>query len=111
MRGEGEGITFGSAPFHQEFLFFVGLLEIIKSLFLTIDQLRKRNHIIVNGCPLCLNDEETVHHLLIHCPFAHGVWSAIINMYDMNWVMPRTVEDLFIQCGLDASSFMEGFYG
>ena len=38
-----------------------------------------------------------VHHLLIHCPFAHGVWSAIINMFEINWALPETVEDLFIQ--------------
>ena len=34
---------------------------------LTIDKLRRRNHFIVNGCPMCLKDEKMVHHLLIHC--------------------------------------------
>ena len=34
---------------------------------LTIDQLRKRNSVIVNGYPMCIKDEETVHHLFIHC--------------------------------------------
>ena len=52
-----------------------------------------------------------MHHLLIHCPFAHGVWSAIINMFDINWVMPETVEDLSFSDNLDVSSFAKGFYG
>ena len=64
---------------------------------LTINKLRRRNHIIINGCPMCLEDEETVHHLLIHCPFAHRVWSALFEMFGMEWVMPRTLEDLFVQ--------------
>eukprot|EP00268_Persea_americana_P068558 TRINITY_DN9561_c0_g1_i2.p1 TRINITY_DN9561_c0_g1~~TRINITY_DN9561_c0_g1_i2.p1 ORF type:complete len:168 (-),score=9.92 TRINITY_DN9561_c0_g1_i2:179-682(-) len=33
--------------------------------FLTIDGLRWRNYLIVNGCPMCLRDEEAVNHLLI----------------------------------------------
>ena len=63
---------------------------------LTIDNLRKRNHVIVNGCPLCLRDEKSVNHLLIHCPFAYSVWIVLINLFDVNWVMPKTVEDLFL---------------
>ena len=50
---------------------------------LTIDKLRRRCHIIINGCPMCLEDEETVHHLLIHCPFAHRVWSTLFEMFGM----------------------------
>ena len=64
---------------------------------LTIDKLRRRNPVLVNGCPMCLKDEETVHHLLIHCQFAYRVWMVVINMFEMKWVMPRTVADLFIQ--------------
>lgn len=49
---------------------------------LTLENLR-RNIVIVNGCPICLNGEETVHHLLIHCHHAHKVWTAVINLFDM----------------------------
>ena len=38
-----------------------------KHKILMIDKLRKRNHVIVNACPMCLRDEETVQYLLIHC--------------------------------------------
>lgn len=37
---------------------------------LTVDNLKKRGHILVNWCPLCLAVEESPHHLLIHCNFA-----------------------------------------
>ena len=55
---------------------------------LTIDNLRRSNIILVSGCPMCLKDEEKVHHLLIHCSFAHRVRSAILLIFDMQWVMP-----------------------
>ena len=55
-----------------------------KQKILTIDNLRKRNHVIINGCPLCLRDEESVHHLTIHCFFAYRVWIVFINLFDVN---------------------------
>lgn len=64
---------------------------------LTIDKLPRRNHVIVNGCPMCLKDEEALHHLSIHCQFACRVWMVIVNMFEMKWVMPRTIAYLFIQ--------------
>ena len=54
-----------------------------RNSILTIDNLRRRNIILVNGCLMCLKDEETVHHHLIHCSFAHRVWSVILMMFDM----------------------------
>lgn len=57
----------------------------------------RRNHFIVNWCPMCLRDEETVHHLLIHRVFAYSVWITLIARLDMQWVMPWSVEDLFQQ--------------
>eukprot|EP00268_Persea_americana_P013605 TRINITY_DN1601_c1_g1_i5.p1 TRINITY_DN1601_c1_g1~~TRINITY_DN1601_c1_g1_i5.p1 ORF type:complete len:189 (+),score=8.84 TRINITY_DN1601_c1_g1_i5:231-797(+) len=64
---------------------------------LTLDKLRRRKHYIVNGCPMCLQDEESGHHLLIHCVFAHKVWSTVLKEFDMQWVMPLKVVDLFHQ--------------
>ena len=63
-----------------------------KHKILTIDKLRRRNRVIINGCPTCLKEEETVHHLFIHCQFACKVWYFVLQCFDMNWVMPRTVE-------------------
>ena len=45
---------------------------------------------------MCLKEEETVHHLLIHCKFAHKIWPFVLNCFDMK-VMSGTVKDLFLQ--------------
>lgn len=53
------------------------------------------NHIIINEFPMCLEDKETVYHLMIHCHFGHRVWSTLLEMFGIEWAMPRIVEDLF----------------
>ena len=63
---------------------------------LTMDRLRRKNCINVNGCLLCLN-EETAKHLLIHCNYARKVWVSIIDMSDMSWAMLCTIMELFQQ--------------
>ena len=63
---------------------------------LTLDKLKRCKHITVNGCPMC-QDEESVHHLLIHCVLSRKVWSAILKVFDMQWVMPLKVAYLFHQ--------------
>lgn len=65
--------------------------------FLTLDELETRKHIIVNGCPLCLTDEETANHLLIHSSFATRIWSFVLYRFGVQWVMPRIISELFQQ--------------
>lgn len=55
---------------------------------------------------MCLKDEETVH-LLYHYQFAYIVWVAMLEFFDMSSVMPRTMEDLFLQWHL-RSKFARG---
>ena len=38
----------------------------------------------------------SLHHLMIHCDFASKMWSAILKIFEMEWVMPRSVDDLFL---------------
>lgn len=64
---------------------------------LTIDKLRRRGLVIVNGCSMCLNAEETSNHLFIHCRFARRVWSAIFRRFGVTWVMLCSISDLFLQ--------------
>lgn len=46
---------------------------------------------------MCLKDEESVHHLMIHYLFSSGVWIAILAMFGIQWVMPKIVDYLFHQ--------------
>ena len=64
---------------------------------LSMDQLRRRDFIVVNGCPFCLQDKETATHLLVHCNYAHTVWVSILRMFDMCWVMPCSIKEFFEQ--------------
>ena len=45
---------------------------------LTIDNLVKKKLPLVNWCCLCRGKEEIVDHLLIHCKYAHTLWSEIL---------------------------------
>ena len=52
----------------------VGVLQLKGSPFgekvLTQNQLKRRGWILANRCFLCCDEEETINHILIHCPKA-----------------------------------------
>uniref|UniRef100_A0A2N9H161 Reverse transcriptase zinc-binding domain-containing protein n=1 Tax=Fagus sylvatica TaxID=28930 RepID=A0A2N9H161_FAGSY len=75
----------------------VAFLSWITSLgkALTIDNLRKRGLILQNWCCLCKSNGESVDHLFIHCPMATDMWWMVFGMFGVQWVMPRTIMDLF----------------
>ena len=49
---------------------------------LTLDNLILRGRILVNWCCMCHRNEETVDHLLLHCPIAHSVGLYVSNLWD-----------------------------
>jgi hypothetical protein len=61
---------------------------------LTIDNLRKRQLIILDWCCMCKSSGETVNHLLLHCPIAWELWNMVLIIFGTSWVMPWGVEDL-----------------
>jgi hypothetical protein len=61
---------------------------------LTLDNLRKRNFVLVNRCGMCKKEEKTVDHLLLHCESAQFLWNAFFSRFGLAWVMPRRVVDL-----------------
>ena len=72
--------------------FFLGTTT--RGGILTIDNLVKKNLPRVNWCCLCRGDEETADHLLLHCKFAHALWSEVFLMFGVQWVMPSTIVSL-----------------
>ncbi|KAL4184258.1 hypothetical protein AMTRI_Chr10g160 [Amborella trichopoda] len=61
---------------------------------LTIDNLQKRGFQFHNRCVMCLKEEDTVTHLLLHCNFAYSVWSFLIQLFRLSWVLPPSVQAL-----------------
>uniref|UniRef100_A0A2N9FD14 Splicing factor YJU2 n=1 Tax=Fagus sylvatica TaxID=28930 RepID=A0A2N9FD14_FAGSY len=55
----------------------------------------KRGLILQNWCCLCKSNGESVDHLFIHCPMATDMWWMVFGMFGVQWVMPRTIMDLF----------------
>jgi hypothetical protein len=44
----------------------------------------------------CARRVESIDHLLIHCEVARDLWSSILNLFGVDWVMPRRVRDLLV---------------
>ena len=73
------------------FLFLVCFLGKI----LTTDNLRKRRVIVLDWCYMCKSCGESVDHLLLHCSIAWELWSLVFCLFGIQWVMPRSVLELF----------------
>ena len=58
---------------------------------LAIDNLRKRKVWILDWCFMCKRNGESVDHFLLHCPFVWDLWSMVLGLFGVSWVMPRTV--------------------
>uniref|UniRef100_A0A2N9JAL9 Reverse transcriptase domain-containing protein n=1 Tax=Fagus sylvatica TaxID=28930 RepID=A0A2N9JAL9_FAGSY len=61
---------------------------------LTTDNLRRRWVIIMDWCCMCKNSGESSSHLLLHCSVAWELWNFILNLFGLQWVMPRDVREL-----------------
>jgi hypothetical protein len=58
---------------------------------LTLDNLRKRQVIVINRCGMYKSSKETVDHLLLYCEVASTLCDAIFSCFGVAWVMPRRV--------------------
>jgi hypothetical protein len=75
------------APARVAFFIWSGALGKI----LTHANLRKMNVIVIEWCCLCKKSGESIDHLLLHCEVARDLWSYILILFGVVWVMPRTV--------------------
>jgi hypothetical protein len=66
---------------------------------LTLDNLRKRNIMVVEWCCICKKSMESIDYLLIHCEVTKELWSSILNLFGVDWIMPRSIRDLMVCWG------------
>ena len=52
------------------------------------DNLRKRKVWILDWCYICKCNGELVHHLFLHYPVAMDLWSMVLGLFGVSWVMP-----------------------
>ena len=46
---------------------------------------------ILDWCYMCKRNGESVDHLFLHCPFASDLWSMVLDLFEVSWVMPHTI--------------------
>ena len=54
-------------------------------------------------CCMCKQSGESINHLLLHCEVARALWSVVLTLFNVTWVMSGGVADLLVcwrdQCG------------
>jgi hypothetical protein len=66
---------------------------------LTHDNLHKKNVVVIEWCCMCKKNGESIDHLLLHCEVAHDLWSYVLALFGIEWVMPQTVLELLTSWG------------
>ena len=58
---------------------------------LIIDHLRKTKIRITDFCCMCKCKGESVDHIFLHFPIASDLWSMILDLFGVSWVMTKSV--------------------
>ena len=64
------------------------------SQILTLDNLMLRDRLLANRCCMCCCNEESVDHLLLFCPITHSLWTYMLWLFGIDWVMLGSIVDL-----------------
>jgi len=60
----------------------------------TEEMLKQRNFKLASRCPMCLQEEQSVNHLFIHCMCVSGLWHLSFSLLAVNWVQPLTIKSV-----------------
>ena len=72
--------------------FFVWTVALGKCLM--IENLHKRKVWIMDWCYMYKCNGESVDHLFLHCLVAMDLWSMVLDLFSVSWVMPKSVVGL-----------------
>ena len=63
---------------------------------LTLDLIQKRGWALANKCFMCLEKEETIDHLLLHCTKTRVLWDLLFNLFGLSWMLPSSVRETLL---------------
>ena len=63
---------------------------------LTLNLIQKRGWTLANRCFMCLEKEETIDYLLLHCSKTKVLWDLLFNLFRVSWVLPSSVRETFL---------------
>ena len=64
-----------------------------------MQQLKSRGYQLASIWPSCRRDEESLEHILIHCPSIWGLWADLFSVLGICWTCPFLVKDLICSGG------------
>jgi hypothetical protein len=48
---------------------------------------------VIKWCCMCKHCRESINHLFLHCMVATEMWSALLQLFGVDWVMPCRVSE------------------
>jgi len=57
----------------------------------TDDMLKRRNFRGPGRCSMCLQEEEALDHLLVHCRWVSSLWDLALSLMGISWVQPSNM--------------------
>ena len=63
---------------------------------LTLDRIQRRGFSLANICYLCLSEEESIDHILLHCVLTRSLWSLLISLFGVSWVLHSSIREALL---------------
>ena len=63
---------------------------------LMLDRVKRIGWFLADRCFFCLEEEETIDHILIHCVKTRVLWNFLFSLFGVLWVLSFSVGDTLL---------------